>query len=142
MEESQMSLNKTCLIGNLGVDPELRRFPDGGAKATFSIATTDKWKDRQSGEAREKTEWHRVVCHNGLAEIVAQYASKGRQVYVEGPSRTRDYQDKDGVTHYVTEVIAREVQFLGPKPNGEAKEQQQPRRPAPGSDDKDDDIPF
>jgi single-strand DNA-binding protein len=134
------SLNKVSLIGNLGAAPELHRFPDGGAKATFSIATTDKWKDRKSGEPREQTEWHRVVCHNGLAEVVAEYAAKGRQIYVEGPLRTRDYEDKDGVKRFITEIIAREVKLLGPKPAGETKEP--PRQPLPGSDHQDDDIPF
>jgi single-strand DNA-binding protein len=135
-----MSLNKVSLIGNLGNVPELRWFPDGGAKTTLSIATTDKWRDRKTGEAREKTEWHRVVCLNGLAEVIAEYATKGRQVYVEGALRTRDYEDKEGVKRYITEIIARDVQLLGPKPNVEVKEP--PARAAPASDEQEDDIPF
>jgi single-strand DNA-binding protein len=135
------SLNRTSLIGNLGAAPELRRFPDGRPVATFSVATSEKWKDRKTGEAREKTEWHRVVAFDGLAEVVAEYASKGRQVYVEGPSRTREWTDKDGVRRFTTEVFAKEVKFLGPKTAGEVNDP--PKQPVPSFDESgDDDVPF
>jgi len=106
------SLNKATLIGNLGRDPEVRHTQDGKAVASFSIATTDKWKDKATGEAREKTEWHRIVAFGRLAEICADYLAKGRQVYIEGRLRTRSW-EKDGVTRYTTEVEAAVMQMLG-----------------------------
>src|SRR3989338_10196813 len=107
------SVNKVIIVGNLGRDPEMRSFPNGDQVANVTIATTDKWKDKQTGEAKEHTEWHRVVFSNRLAEIVGQYLRKGSQVYVEGSLRTRKWTDKDGVEKYSTEIRADQMQMLG-----------------------------
>jgi single-strand DNA-binding protein len=107
------SINKVILVGNLGRDPETRYTPDGAAITNISVATTDKWKDKQSGESREATEWHRVAFFGKLAEIAGQYLKKGSQVYVEGRLRTRKWQDKDGRERYTTEIIADQMQMLG-----------------------------
>ena len=107
------SINKVIIVGNLGRDPEMRTFPSGDAVANVTIATTDKWKDKQSGEMREATEWHRVVFNGRLAEIVGQYLRKGSQVYVEGSLRTRKWTDQAGVEKYSTEVRADNMQMLG-----------------------------
>lgn len=107
------SVNKVILVGNLGRDPETRYSPDGGAITNVSIATTDKWKDKASGEMKEATEWHRVVFFNRLAEIAGEYLKKGRSVYVEGRLRTRKWTDKDGNEKYTTEVVADQMQMLG-----------------------------
>lgn len=112
------SLNKVLLIGNLGRDPESRTFPNGGTVTNVSIATTETWKDRQTGERREATEWHNLVFHNRLAEIAAQYLRKGSPVYVEGRIRTRKWQDKNGQDRYTTEVHVDEMQMLGSKGDG------------------------
>ncbi len=137
------SLNKTQLIGNLGADPVVRYTPAGAAIASVSIATTDKWKDKQTGEAKERTEWHRVVFFKGLAEVVAEHLKKGAQVYVEGRLRTRSWTDKDGVVRYTTEVIADQMQMLGKKPAGEVLAVPKADDvPAPVADDMDDDIPY
>lgn len=109
------SLNKTTLIGNLGTDPEIRYMPDGTPTAIVSLATTDTWKEKASGERKEKTEWHRVVFFKGLAEIVSQYLKKGSQIYVEGKLRTRKWTDKEGIDRYTTEIVGREMQMLGKK---------------------------
>ncbi|MCO5112311.1 MAG: single-stranded DNA-binding protein [Burkholderiaceae bacterium] len=107
------SVNKVIIVGNLGRDPEMRTFPSGDQVANVTIATTDKWKDKQSGEMREATEWHRVVFHGRLAEIVGQYLRKGSQVYVEGSLRTRKWTDQSGVEKYSTEIRADQMQMLG-----------------------------
>ncbi len=107
------SVNKVILVGNLGRDPEQRTFPSGDQVANVTIATTDKWKDKQSGEMREATEWHRVVFNGRLAEIVGQYLRKGSQVYVEGSLRTRKWTDQSGVEKYSTEIRADSLQMLG-----------------------------
>ena len=107
------SVNKVILVGNLGRDPETRYSPDGSAITNVSIATTDKWKDKTSGEMKEATEWHRVVFFNRLAEIAGEYLKKGKQVYVEGHLRTRKWTDKDGNEKYTTEVVASEMKMLG-----------------------------
>ncbi|MDR1661159.1 MAG: single-stranded DNA-binding protein [Azoarcus sp.] len=107
------SVNKVILIGNLGRDPETRYMPSGDAVATITMATTETWKDKASGERREATEWHRVVFFGKLAEIVAQYLKKGSQVFVEGRLQTRKWQDKDGVERYTTEIRADEMKMLG-----------------------------
>ncbi|MDD5298601.1 MAG: single-stranded DNA-binding protein [Rhodocyclaceae bacterium] len=106
------SVNKVILVGNLGRDPETRYMPSGEAVTNVTIATTDTWKDKQSGEKKESTEWHRVVFFRRLAEIAGQYLKKGSQVYVEGRLQTRKYQ-KDGVDHYATEIVADTMQMLG-----------------------------
>ena len=107
------SVNKVIIVGNLGRDPEVRTFPSGDRVANVTIATTDKWKDKQSGEMREATEWHRVVFNGRLAEIVEQYLRKGSQVYVEGSLRTRKWTDQSGVEKYSTEIRADQMQMLG-----------------------------
>ena len=107
------SVNKVIIVGNLGKDPEMRSFPSGDQVANVTIATTDKWKDKQSGEMKEATEWHRVVFNGRLAEIVGQYLRKGSQVYVEGSLRTRKWTDQSGVEKYTTEIRADQMQMLG-----------------------------
>ena len=107
------SVNKVIIVGNLGRDPEMRTFPSGDQVANVTIATTDKWKDKQSGEMKEATEWHRVVFNGRLAEIVGQYLRKGSQVYVEGSLRTRKWTDQSGVEKYSTEIRADQMQMLG-----------------------------
>jgi single-strand DNA-binding protein len=166
------SVNKVIIVGNLGKDPEVRSFPSGDRVANVTIATTDKWKDKQSNEMREATEWHRVVFNGRLAEIVEQYLRKGSQVYVEGSLRTRKWTDKDGVDKYTTEIRADQMQMLGsrqgmggpsgdddggsggqsggysrPAPASRPAAQAPRQAPAPaksasGFDDMDDDIPF
>ena len=148
------SVNKVILIGNLGRDPETRYMPDGGAITNISVATTDTWKDKQ-GEKQEKTEWHRVAFFGRLAEIAGEYLKKGSQVYVEGSLRTRKY-DKDGQTHYSTEIRGDVMQMLGRREGGGEPRSQpamdskaaEPRsagaakKPAGKFDDLEDDIPF
>ena len=107
------SINKVILIGNLGRDPETRTFPDGGTVCNVTLATTRSWKDKNSGDKVEETEWHRIVFRDRLAEIAAEYLRKGRQVYVEGRLKTRKYTDKDGVEKYATEIVATEMAMLG-----------------------------
>jgi single-strand DNA-binding protein len=107
------SVNKVILIGNLGRDPETRYSPDGAAITNVTIATSDRWKDKASGEMREATEWHRVVFFGRLAEIAGEYLKKGRPVYVEGKLRTRKWTDKDGNERYTTEIVADNMQMLG-----------------------------
>lgn len=166
------SVNKVIIVGNLGRDPETRFLPNGDAVANIAVATTDKWKDKQSGEQREQTEWHRISFFGKLAEIVGQYLVKGSQVYIEGKLQTRKYTDKDGVEKFATEIKADTMQMLGsrqggdggqqgnaprqsnqrPQGNGNAPQQrpQSQQRQAPnqqpqnngGFDDMDDDIPF
>ena len=107
------SVNKVIVVGNLGRDPEVRYNPNGGAWCTVSIATTRNWKNKESGEKMEETEWHRVVFNDRLAEIAGEYLKKGRSVYVEGRLKTRKWTDKDGVEKYTTEIVAAEMQMLG-----------------------------
>ncbi|MAT65401.1 MAG: single-stranded DNA-binding protein [Gammaproteobacteria bacterium] len=111
-------INKVILVGNLGKDPEVRYMPSGGAVANVTLATSDQWKDKQTGEQRERTEWHNVVFYQRLAEIVGEYLKKGSQVYVEGSLRTRKWQDKNGNDRYTTEIIASEMQMLGGRGGG------------------------
>lgn len=105
-------VNKVILIGNLGADPEVRYTPNGNAVANISLATSDSWRDKQSGEVQERTEWHRVVFFNRLAEIVGEYLRKGSKCYIEGALRTRKWQDKNGVERYTTEIVAAEMSML------------------------------
>jgi single-strand DNA-binding protein len=150
------SVNKVILIGNLGRDPETRYMPEGGAITNISIATTDKWKDK-NGEMQEKTEWHRVAFFGKLAEIAGEYLKKGSQVYVEGRLQTRKWQDKDGQDKYTTEIVANVMQMLGSRqgmgggdrdagaerPSAGAKPKAQPAaKPGGKFDDFEDDIPF
>lgn len=106
-------VNKVILVGNLGRDPEIRYMPNGGAVANVSIATSEQWKDKQTGEQKDRTEWHNVVFYQRLAEVVGEYLNKGSQIYVEGALRTRKWQDKNGTDRYTTEIIASEMQMLG-----------------------------
>ncbi len=140
-------INKVILIGRLGQDPEVRYTPDGTAVANFSIATSEEWKDKNSGEKRERTEWHRIVAWRKLGEICGEYLSKGRQVYIEGRIQTRSWEDKDGNKRYTTEIVASDVQFLGGRdsattsgPSAGAPDSGGPGLSAPGP--QDDDIPF
>ncbi len=142
-------INKVILVGNLGNDPDVRYTANGAAVSNISIATSESWKDKETGEQQEKTEWHRVVFFGRLAEIVAEYLKKGSQVYVEGRLQTRKWQDKDGHDRYTTEVVANEMQMLGSRSSGGNYEQHSSapaNEPAPAKkpDENfvDDDIPF
>jgi single-strand DNA-binding protein len=142
------SVNKVIIVGNLGRDPETRYMPSGDAMTNITVATTDTWKDKATGEKKEQTEWHRISFFGKLAEIAGQYLKKGSQVYIEGSLRTRKYTDKDGVEKYATDIKADTMQMLGGKPAGEsgapspATRQSAPvNRPAPDFID-DDELPF
>lgn len=154
-------INKVILVGNLGQDPETRYMPSGGAVTNFTLATNESWKDKQTGEQKDRTEWHKVAMFNRLAEIAAEYLRKGSQVYVEGKLRTRKWQDRDGNDRYTTEVIADEMQMLGSRGGGSSSYESGSRggsdsdeggrsgggkgggqQNAPPADDFDDDIPF
>ena len=165
------SVNKVIIVGNLGRDPETRYLPSGEAVTNISVATTDKWKDKASGELKENTEWHRVAFFGRLAEIAGEYLKKGSQVYVEGSLRTRKWQDKEGKDRYSTEIRGDVMQMLGSRagageprggagePRGASAERNEPRgerepaaagakpsagakKPAGKFDDMEDDIPF
>ena len=140
-------VNKVILIGRLGRDPEVRYTPDGTAIANFSIATSEEWKDKNTGEKQERTEWHRIVAFRRLGEICGEYLSKGRQVYIEGRLQTRDWQDKDGNKRYTTEIVASAMQMLGSKDmadgSGGSGFRKNDMPPGPEfSGAQDDDIPF
>jgi len=144
-------VNKVILVGNLGKDPEVRYMPNGNAVANITLATSESWKDKQTGEQQEKTEWHRVVMFRRLGEIAGEYLKKGSQVYVEGSLRTNKWQDKSGNDRYTTEIIANEMQMLGSRsggstsyqPNNSAPQSQSQSAPAATAPDTfDDDIPF
>jgi single-strand DNA-binding protein len=151
-------INKVILIGNLGADPEIRHMPNGGAVANINLATSESWKDKNTGELQERTEWHRVVLFQRLAEIVAEYLKKGSKVYIEGRLQTRKWQDKTtGQDRYTTEIIANEMQMLDSRGGGASSESSsfttqnisavRPKReanplPEMASEAFDDDIPF
>ena len=137
-------LNKAMLIGHLGQDPEVKTLQNGTAVCNLSLATTEKWKDKNSGEMKELTEWHRVSIFGKLAEIAGQYCRKGSQIYIEGKLRTRKWQDKNGADRYTTEIVADELQLLGSKGgDGGAKAAPAAKAgPQPGDEDFNDDIPF
>jgi single-strand DNA-binding protein len=147
-------VNKAILIGNLGRDPEVRYSPNGAAIANCNIATTESWRDKETGDKQEKTEWHRVVFFGRLAEIVGEYLKKGSQIYVEGRLQTRKWQDANGQDRYTTEIVANEMQMLGSRGGagmgGNDYNQSQPysesKAPAASGGgagaDFDDDIPF
>jgi single-strand DNA-binding protein len=153
------SVNKVILVGNLGADPETKYLPSGDAITNVRVATTDRWKDKASGEMKEATEWHRIAFFGRLAEIAGEYLKKGSQVYVEGRIRTRKWQDKEGQDRYSTEIVADTMQMLGSRAGG--GEPREPRsesagaraaepkpaaaaakKPAGKFDDMEDDIPF
>ena len=143
-------INKVILVGNLGADPETRYMPSGSAVTNLSVATSESWKDKQTGEQTERTEWHKVVMFDRLAEIAAEYLRKGSQVYIEGKLQTRKWQDRDGNDRWTTEIRASEMQMLGGRGGSggsfgggapsKAGGGSAPPEPAP--DDFDDDIPF
>jgi single-strand DNA-binding protein len=150
-------INKVILIGNLGSDPEVKFMPSGDAVATLSLATSESWKDKNTGEQVEKTEWHRVVMFKRLAEIAGEYLKKGSKVYIEGRLQTRKWQGQDGQDRYTTEIVANDLQMLDSRGGGAGNFNQQPASsntqpqqpqqqpqtaPAGGFDDFDDDIPF
>lgn len=147
-------VNKVILIGNLGQDPEVKYMPNGNAVTNITIATSESWKDKNTGEQVDKTEWHRVVFFRRLAEIVGEYLKKGSKVYIEGKLQTRKWQDKEGKDHWTTEIIANEMQMLDSRGGGSsdfnqsqgssAPSQSAPAQaaPAPANNDFDDDIPF
>ncbi len=159
-----MSVNKVILVGRLGAEPESRAFPDGGSICNLRVATSESWKDRQTGERKERTEWHRVVLRNRLGEIAQQYLHKGSQVYIEGRIQTRKWQDQNGMDRYSTEIIANEMRMLDSRGAGggapayqaapstpDATAAPQPASPTAGPDYGgggadagylDDDIPF
>jgi single-strand DNA-binding protein len=136
------SVNKVIIIGNIGKDPDVRRTQDGQAVANVSIATTDKWKDKATGDMKEATEWHRVVFFNRLAEIAGEYLKKGRSVYVEGRLRTRKWTDKDGNEKYTTEIMADQMQMLGSRDDRETRKPDKAPQESSGVGGMDDDIPF
>ena len=120
-------VNKAILIGNLGNDPEVRYTPNGSAVSSISLATSETWKDKQSGEMQDRTEWHKIVFFNRLAEIVGEYLHKGSKIYIEGSLRTRKWQDKNGIDRYTTEIIANEMHMLDSRSNsGGNKEKNMP----------------
>jgi single-strand DNA-binding protein len=157
-------VNKVILVGNLGADPETRFLPSGGSVTNVSLATSETWKDKQTGQPQERTEWHRVVFFNRLAEIAGEYLRKGSKVYVEGSIRTRKWQDQSGQDRYTTEIVGNEMQMLdsrgggggdygyaesggnqggsqsAPRPQGQSRPQEP--APQPAAADYDDDIPF
>lgn len=148
-------VNKVILIGNLGADPETRAMPSGSAVANIRVATSEQWKDKQSGENKERVEWHTVAFFGRLAEIAGEYLKKGSKVYIEGSLRTRKWQDKQGNDRYSTEIIAAEMQMLDGKPANGGRQEQQHRTPPTGGGNNrgtngdpsgkgefDDDIPF
>jgi single-strand DNA-binding protein len=153
-------VNKVILVGNLGKDPETRYMPSGSAVTNLTLATSESWKDKQSGEAQERTEWHKIAMFGRLAEIAAEYLRKGSQVYIEGKLRTRKWQDKEGKDRYTTEIVADEMQMLGGKGGGASAGERAPAGAAAGGGssgggraavndsggpppgDFDDDIPF
>lgn len=143
-------INKVILVGNLGADPEIRHMPSGGAVANLRIATSEFWKDKQTGQQQERTEWHTVVLFNRLGEIAGEFLKKGAKVYIEGSLRTRKWQDKNGQDRYTTEIVGNEMQMLDSR-NGEAQNTAS-APPSNGAENKastqksaafiDDDIPF
>ncbi len=142
-------INKVILVGNLGADPETRYTPSGSAVTKIRVATSESWKDRQTGERQERTEWHRVVFFGRLAEIAGEYLKKGSQVYVEGSLRTDKWQDQSGQDRYTTEIVANEMQMLGGRPGagapaagGESRSFGSSQQDAGQEPVLDDDIPF
>ncbi|MDR3503521.1 MAG: single-stranded DNA-binding protein [Legionella sp.] len=157
-------INKVILIGNVGVDPDVRYLPNGNAVTTLSIATSESWKDKSTGEKQDRTEWHRVVCFNRLGEIAGEYVRKGSKLYIEGSLRTRKWQDQQGQDRYTTEIIANDIQMLdgkggsaggyedtpqtqqyAPAPQPSANRQAAPQSnqvPHDAFDQFDDDVPF
>ena len=142
---ARSGINKVILVGNLGKDPDMRYTAGGDAVANLSIATSESWNDNQTGEKKEKTEWHRVVFFRRIAEVCGEYLKKGSSVYIEGSLRTRDWEDDQGNKRYTTEIIGREMQMLGGRRSEDNMDQSpQMNNPRPQSDEGliDDEIPF
>lgn len=151
-----MSVNKAIILGRLGNDPDTRYMPNGEAVTNISVATSERWKDKQSGELKEKTEWHRVTAYRQQAELLGKHFQKGQEIFVEGRLQTRKWQDKDGVERYTTEIILETFSFVGSKTEGGQRQQDQGSQPrqdsaprqqsqsktAPNFADDDDSIPF
>ena len=146
-------INKVIIVGNLGGDPETRYMPSGSAVTNLTVATNESWKDKATGEQKDRTEWHKVAMFNRLAEVAAEYLRKGSQVYIEGKLRTRKWQDKSGQDRWTTEIVADEMQMLGGRGgsgggggsapmNSPSDSAPSSAPPQPGPDDFDDDIPF
>ncbi|ASQ47196.1 single-stranded DNA-binding protein [Legionella clemsonensis] len=152
-------INKVILIGNVGVDPDVRYMPNGNAVTTISLATSETWKDKQTGDKQERTEWHRVVCFNRLGEIAGEYVRKGSKLYIEGSLRTRKWQDQQGQDRYTTEIVANDIQMLdaksgssgfdemptaagAPMNQGMSRKPQATQAPQGAFEELDDDIPF
>lgn len=140
-------INKVIVLGNLARDPEIKYATNGSAIANFSMATSESWNDKNSGEKVEKTEWHRIVAYRKLAEIIGQYLKKGSQVYIEGKLQTRKWQNKDGLDMYTTEIVANDMQMLGGRDSGQSSKpveqsNQSTSAPAQADDDLNDSIPF
>lgn len=147
-------VNKVILIGNLGADPEVRFTANGDAVCNLSVATSEQWKDKESGEQQERTEWHRVVLFGKLGEIAGEYLKKGRQVYIEGSIRSNKYTDKEGIERYSTNIVTETMQMLGGNTEGapprsnrreratDTRQESAPPPTNPGSSFEDDDIPF
>ena len=149
-------INKVIIVGNLGQDPEVKFFPEGGAVTNITVATSESWKDRKTDEQQERTEWHRVVFYNRLAEIAGEYLHKGSKVYLEGRLRTRKWSDRDGNDRYTTEIIADQMQMLdskggasfspdaaqAPSESNKASSKQKAKAPVVAAADDDDDVPF
>ena len=145
------SVNKAIILGRLGKDPEIRYMQNGGAVANLSIATSQKWKDKNTQEQKEKTEWHRVVLYNRLAEVAVEYAKKGALLYIEGRIETKKWTDKDGQDRYTTEIIGEQMQLIGGRDTNDDKSSNRGSTPSTtnhqqtsgsGVADMDDDIPF
>jgi single-strand DNA-binding protein len=142
-------VNKVILVGHLGKDPEVRYMPSGNAVCNVTLATSDSWKDKQSGEQKDRTEWHNLVFYGRLAEIAGEYLRKGSQAYVEGRLQTRKWQDKSGNDRYTTEIIVNDMQMLGGRGGGGSADfnaapasTASSAAPSSGADEFDDDIPF
>lgn len=146
-------INKVIIVGNLGNDPDTKYMPSGSAVTNITVATNESWKDKQTGEQKDRTEWHKIAMFGRLAEISAEYLRKGSQVYIEGKLRTRKWQDKNGNDRYTTEIVADEMQMLGGRSGGgapamgggsrPASSNAPPQQaPAASTEDFDDDIPF
>jgi single-strand DNA-binding protein len=135
-------VNKAIIAGHLGQDPEVKYMPSGAAVANISVATTESWKDKSTGEKQERTEWHRVIFFGRLAEVVGEYLNKGSQVYVEGRLQTRKWTDKNGVERYTTEIVANEMQMLGGKGERAESAPSATTHEAGTNDGFDDDLPF
>jgi single-strand DNA-binding protein len=146
-QEDKKMINKAILVGRLGRDPEIRYTPSGVAVANFSIATSERWKDKETGDMQERTEWHRIVAFGKLGEICGEYLAKGKLVYIEGRIQTRDWEDKEGNKRYTTEIVASQMKMLEAREGGDAYRPSAPAKAPeydgpPLPETKDDDIPF